>query len=370
MKVLALDTTLQACSAAVCDDAVLLAWRYETMTRGHAERIVPMILEVLEEAGLAFADLHLLAVTTGPGSFTGVRVGLAAARGLALAADLPLAGMSTHEALAEAVDPSERDGRCLAVALDARRGQIYLQTFDATGETFAPPMVAERTACRLPDGPWFVVGSGADALAGQPDAKIDPAARLPDARCVARRAARIYGKGGMTLPSAPPAPVYLRAADAKRPGDLAPVRLRLAGAEEADALSALHGRCFDEPWSADFIARVIGRENSFALVAIDPEERPMGFAFVRQTADEAELLSIGVVASARRSGIGARLLAGVTDRVRSAGAACLFLEVAEDNIAARTLYARTGYAQTGRRKDYYDRGTERVDALTLTRTLR
>ncbi len=369
MKVLALDTTLQACSAAVCEGHKVLARRHQTMTRGHAERAVPMVLEVLGDAGIGFSALDLIAVTTGPGSFTGVRVGLAAARGLALAADLPAVGISTHEALAEAVERTRLEGCSLAVALDARRDQIYLQTFDENGGRLSPPAIAERTGCRLGPGTWLAIGSGADAFEDQERVVVDSAARQVDARHVAQRAARLYGKGGMPIPAAPPAPVYLRAADARRPGELAPVKLRQTGPEEATALSALHGRCFDTGWSAAFIKKFIARDKSFGLIATDPEGREVGFALVRQTDDEAELLSIGVIAQMRKSGIGARLLAGVTDRVRSAGARNLFLEVTEDNQAARTFYARAGFVQTGRRRDYYEAGENRADALTLTRTL-
>jgi tRNA threonylcarbamoyladenosine biosynthesis protein TsaB len=369
MKVLALDSTLAACSVAVCDGEAVLANGWEAMTRGHAERMIPMALEVMTRADLPFDGLDLIAVTVGPGSFAGVRVGLAAARGLALAADLPVAGFTTHETIAASLDADTLGERSLAVALDARRGQIYLQTFARDGATLSPPLIAERADCRLAEGAWLAVGSGADAFADHAGVVVDAALRLPDARDVAALAIRRFGRDSEAFPKAPPAPLYLRAADAKRPGELAPVKLHVANAGESQRLSALHGRCFREPWAADFIGRVLERQNSFALVAVDPRGQERGFAFVRQTADEAELLSIGVVKDARKSGIGARLLAGVTDRVRSAGARYLFLEVAEDNLAARTLYARAGFKQTGRRKGYYENEQDSVDALTLTRAL-
>jgi len=329
----------------------------------------PMALEVMTRADLPFDGLDLIAVTVGPGSFAGVRVGLAAARGLALAADLPVAGFTTHETIAASLDADTLGERSLAVARDARRGQIYLQTFARDGATLSPPLIAERADCRLAEGAWLAVGSGADAFADHAGVVVDAALRLPDARDVAALAIRRFGRDSGAFPKAPPAPLYLRAADAKRPGELAPVKLHVANAGESQRLSALHGRCFREPWAADFIGRVLERQNSFALVAVDPRGQERGFAFVRQTADEAELLSIGVVKDARKSGIGARLLAGVTDRVRSAGARYLFLEVAEDNLAARTLYARAGFKQTGRRKGYYENEQDSVDALTLTRAL-
>src|SRR6266853_3397229 len=122
MKVLAFDSSAAACSAAVRDgDGGLLAHRFESLARGHAERLMPMLRAVMAEAGLAFAALDLIAVTTGPGSFTGIRVGLAAARGLALASGLPILGVTAFEALAQAVSPVERAGLGLLVAIDSRR---------------------------------------------------------------------------------------------------------------------------------------------------------------------------------------------------------------------------------------------------------
>src|SRR5450432_1394851 len=112
MTILALDTSGAACSVALRDGAGrLLAHRFEALARGHAERLMPMLREVMAEADVDFAALALIAVTTGPGSFTGIRVGLAAARGLALASGLPILGITAFEALAGAVPAAERQGR-------------------------------------------------------------------------------------------------------------------------------------------------------------------------------------------------------------------------------------------------------------------
>ena len=121
MKILALDSATSACSAAVWADGRVMARRHAEMARGQSEALVPMVAEVMAEVGLGFADLDLLAVTVGPGAFTGIRIGLAAARALALAAGLPLAGVSTLEAVAAA---APADGRPLLVVLDSKREEI------------------------------------------------------------------------------------------------------------------------------------------------------------------------------------------------------------------------------------------------------
>ena len=126
MKILAVDTALNACSAALLDDARVLAHRLEPMERGHAERLAPMVEEVMSEARLDFATLDRLAVTAGPGTFTGQRVGLAFMRGLRAALHRPLIGVSTLAAMA--AEAKAETGVPRAIALhDARRDEVYVE---------------------------------------------------------------------------------------------------------------------------------------------------------------------------------------------------------------------------------------------------
>jgi len=329
------------------------------------------VQEVVADAALPWQALDLLAVTTGPGSFTGVRVGLAAARGMALAAGLPLAGVTVTEALAETVSLARLAGRSLVVALDARRGELYLQAFDGRRRPLGPPRLADRLELAGPAGPSLVVGSGAGAFEGRPGVELDTAPLGVDARRVAAVAARRHGPGGEPLPDRPPAPLYLREADARRPEDVAPVLLRREGPEAAAGLAALHGRCFEEPWSEYFLRRVLDGRGAMAIVArLRDGGAAVGFALLRTVADEAELLSIGVLPERRREGIAQRLIAGCFDRCRVAGVRRLHLEVAEDNVAARRLYARAGFETAGRRRGYYARRDgPPADALTLARAI-
>ncbi len=219
MIVLAVDTCLDACSAAVVSDGAPLAVRIEPMTRGHQERLAPMAREVMAEAGLAFARLDRIAATLGPGSFTGLRVGLSFAKGLAQALDIPLAGVGTLQALAGA-----RPGLVCA-AIDARRGgQVYLQAFRDGRPVMAPDSLpTEIAAARLAelgaDAATLLVGSGAPMLAPLlPAARVEPAAHA-DPVAVARIGA------AMVAPLPPARPLYLRAPDAKLPGGLDPSSL-------------------------------------------------------------------------------------------------------------------------------------------------
>jgi len=208
MIVLGLDTCLSSCSVAVLDGEHVLASAREVMARGHQERLAPMAQAVMAEAGLNFDRLERIAVTVGPGSFTGLRVGIAFAKGLAAALDLPAVGIGALEALA-----CEADGMVFAV-VDARRGQVYVQGFEDGRALMAPDALsAETAAARIAElsmGRTFtLVGSGAPLVADLAPAAAVIAAEGADARYVARLAAAREPR--------PLKPLYLRAPDAKLP---------------------------------------------------------------------------------------------------------------------------------------------------------
>ncbi len=212
MIVLGLDTCLSSCSVAVLDGERVVASAREVMARGHQERLAPMARDVMADAGLAFDRLDRIAVTVGPGSFTGLRVGIAFAKGLAFALGKPAVGIGTLEALA-----AEGSGLVFP-AIDARRGQLYLQAFEDGRPLMAPDaLTAEVAAARLAElsqgRPFVLVGSGAGLLVGLAPSVRVIAAEGADARHVARLAAgRAPG---------PLKPLYLRAPDAKLPASAA-----------------------------------------------------------------------------------------------------------------------------------------------------
>lgn len=218
MRVLGIDTATTGCSAAVWSDGRVLARRADTLARGQAERLVPMVLDVMGEAGLAMERLDRIAVTVGPGAFTGIRIALAAARGFALATGVPVIGITTFEAVAHAVPAAERAGRTLAVAVDSRRAEPYLRCFGAALEPLGDPVMLPPSAVAgwLPDGPLLLAGDGApllrEALAGRAETGWSASPGVPDAAVVAALAAvRAVGDG------APPRPFYLRPPDVTLP---------------------------------------------------------------------------------------------------------------------------------------------------------
>jgi tRNA threonylcarbamoyladenosine biosynthesis protein TsaB len=217
MNVLAFDTTLNSCSAAAALSGVVAAARGEARVRGHAERIVPMIREVMREADIVAADLDLIAVTIGPGTFTGVRIGLAAARAFALPQQTPVLGIGTLEAIASDVDAN---GPVL-VAVDARRGQIYCQLFAAGARPVndAQALTPERAALLgrevFPQG-GHIAGSGVDLL--RPLLADWLAIEMSDDESLAVTMTRMAAeRSDLASAGKPPSPLYLRAPDARLP---------------------------------------------------------------------------------------------------------------------------------------------------------
>jgi tRNA threonylcarbamoyladenosine biosynthesis protein TsaB len=203
---LVIDTCLGACQVGLFDGGRMIAGASEAMERGHQERLAPMAAQVMARAGAAFAELDLVVATIGPGSFTGLRVGLAFARGVSLASGAPLAGIGTLTALAAGVEG------VAAGVIDARRGHLYVQAFE-DGRALTEPDIlplAEAAArlrgvCR---GCLALIGPGAALLAEAiPDASVDP-----------RPAPELAALGRLVETARPAAdlrPLYLRPPDAR-----------------------------------------------------------------------------------------------------------------------------------------------------------
>ena len=216
MRLLAIDTALAICAAAVFDSETdeVIASESIAMERGHAEAVMPLIARVMDAANLDFAALDTVAVTVGPGSFTGLRVGISAAKGIALAAGKPAVGVSTLAAFA-APCIAEDLADTAVVALDARHDHVYLQVFGGGGGTLWPaaymPLV---DAVGIVEGEVHLAGSAAQRLArlwpmDQPKPILLRAGPAPEIAWVARLGV------AATPESAPAKPLYLRAPDAR-----------------------------------------------------------------------------------------------------------------------------------------------------------
>jgi tRNA threonylcarbamoyladenosine biosynthesis protein TsaB len=221
VKILAVDTALGACSVALAENGAVIAEDWREMQRGHAEALAPMVDSLMRKAGVPLAGVDRLAVTTGPGTFTGQRVGLAFMRAMALALKKPVIGITTMDAMAEAALRAHADAVWAIAVADAKRGEVYLGARSRAQTVLEPMLVAlEDAPARLAPLPIefgdrvAVAGTATGLLLPLIPGKVrDSGVRQPHARDVARL--------GATAPlSAVPKPLYLRAPDAKLPGSV------------------------------------------------------------------------------------------------------------------------------------------------------
>ncbi len=208
MKILAIDTSGPDCAAAIYDDqtGAVIASRQETIGKGHAERLMAMIDDVTADAGIDIADVDGIGVVIGPGSFTGIRVGVSVARGFGVALSVPLFGVSSLETLAFGV-VKEGSSQPIMAVIDAKRDQVYVQQFHPDGASAGDPAVMSvedaRTFCN--ENQAMVVGSGAALLRAEDTGPVS-ADRLPIGDVAVLASRKAPGK---------PAPLYLRGPDAK-----------------------------------------------------------------------------------------------------------------------------------------------------------
>ena len=217
MRILAIDTSCGAASVAVVESGRLepLAVISRAMERGHAEALAPMVEEAARNLEGGLASLDRIAVTTGPGSFTGIRVGVAMARAMGLALGIPVVGVSTLMAFAAQLLSAPRQG-VITAAIDARHGSIYFQLFEPSGRPLGPARCDALRECvrQIGDGPALLAGPAATLLAAEAHRAglpydLEAATDAPDIVAVARM--------GVALdPAANPArPLYVKPPDAR-----------------------------------------------------------------------------------------------------------------------------------------------------------
>ena len=349
-----LDCAGRGCAAAVLVDGEVRARRSLPMERGQAEALMPLIAAVLAEAGCAPAALRSRRRHHRPRHLYRPRIGIAAARGLALALGVPAIGITSFAAIAAAVPPARRGARSLVVALDSKREELYLQSFAPHGR-------------RSTTGPWSRrteaasrVAGGTAASGGRRRRAARAGARRPrrvgagdggarSRRCRPARRRRLAGRRGAAAAAA----LFARARDqpaARGHGcrdepALAPHRV----AAISRALARLHAACFPlDAWDATALAGLLAMRGASGRVAATEAGTIVGFLFDLVHGDEAEILTLGVDPPERRRGVARALLDDLFARARAAGAKRITLEVATDNAGALGLYRACGFRPVGR----------------------
>jgi tRNA threonylcarbamoyladenosine biosynthesis protein TsaB len=392
MVILALETATRRGSVALCDGDVCVA-RDGDETRTHGERLPNELLDWLTTHGRRLDDVDAFAVVTGPGSFTGLRVGVAAIQGLALAGDRRVVGVPTLEAIAAAwLTAAGAVPPIIVPCLDGQRGDIFIAAFDASGaitiedcrvliepRVGKPEESAAALAALATPAQMTLVGNGAQKYA-EIFARTLPGVRIADVpQPIAEAAARIATRR-VESAQRPHAlrPIYLRRPDAElareraarnrsdETSDRSAGPWRIAVAETADlgAVEALQRRAFTNPWGADAIKWELENTDVARLYVMrDTAAAVVAYCACWKIFDELHINSLAVEESLRRRGLARRLLHFVILDARASGARSATLEVRQSNQAARLLYEGLGFRVEGVRRDYYQ--DPREDALVL-----
>lgn len=224
MKILAIETAHGICSVAISDNGIIIAEKIDPEPSRQAELLLPAINQILEENNLSYSDINAVSADIGPGSFTGVRIGLAASHGIAMAAKIPLIGVTGFEAITHQARTNKIYKNMLAV-FDARRGQVFAQMF-YNNQPKEPLMLEYKDILSLEGmGKHIaIVGDGAEMI--EPFLQVEKINysiiedfKLPSATMVALSACDKLSRGDFSIS---PAPLYIRPPDAKLPGGIVP----------------------------------------------------------------------------------------------------------------------------------------------------
>ena len=365
MLILALDTSMAACSVCVydADRGLVIGANQQFMDRGQAEALAPMVQETMALAGVRFAGLGRIAVTTGPGTFTGVRIGLAMARGLGLSLSIPVIGINSLAAIAANETANTLP---VVVAVDARAGEIYFASYDQLGHEVAAPVVVAlaNTHKLMPSHSVRMLGTATESLLKKLNSHHhvrSDAGDLPIAENFVRLAVDIPAS------ALPPEPLYLRAPDVKP--QVAKISFSAVGPAAAKLLAEIHGECFDRQWSEAAFCEMLASPGTSAIL-IFSQNNPTGFVLLRKAADESEILTICIRPVFRQKGHAKLLMKHMEVLLKKDGVKSLFIEVAISNTVGLALYRSCGFKEAGIRKNYYKRGDgKREDALIMRKGL-
>ncbi len=385
MIILSLDTTTRAGSAAVLRGDDVLAQLVGDPASPHGQRLPGDLGRVLDLAGVALRDVELFAVAAGPGSFTGLRVGIATMQGLAMASGARVAPVSTLDALARA---GTNATRLVGAWMDAQRGEVYAALYAPDGEEVRleavaarPQVVLDAWAGALASREVVFIGDGAmrySALIGQ-----TPAARRDGGGAAGARRSHRPDRGPRSFAcgSAPRGrpdlraqirrgtgarPSYRRLRRRSRMADPAWTIERLTSEADLDAVAALEAESFANPWTRDMLARELGQSDVARVYVLRmTDARLAAFCACWLVFDELHVNTVAVTPSWRRRGLATALMQHVLADAARDGAEQATLEVRRSNEPALELYRRLGFAVEAVRPRYYTSPEE--DALILWR---
>lgn len=375
MKILAIDSSGIVASVAVVEDSNLLGEYTVNYKKTHSQTLLPMIDEVCRMLELDLSTLDAIAVAGGPGSFTGLRIGSATAKGLGLALDKPLIQIPTVDGLAYNLAGS---AVLVCPLMDARRNQVYTGLYAWEGYQLRTVIgqcavgIDEIVARVNAQGKAVTfLGDGVAVFAPYIEGHCDVPYTFAPAHLNKQRASAVaalameYYREGRLQPAAEHRPEYLRMSQAERER-MEKLNIEIIKMEETHipAVAAIEAEAFSMPWSAQAFADTLTMDHVLFYVALVDGE-VAGYCGIYLAADEGEVTNVAVAPRYRRHKIAETLLHKTMAKAHGRGAQRIFLEVRSQNAPAIQLYQKAGFQKIGNRKKYYQYPQD--DALVMMR---
>ena len=373
MKILALDSSGLVASVALAEDDNLIAEYTIQYKKTHSQTLLPMLEEIRDMVELDLSTVDAIAVAAGPGSFTGLRIGSATAKGLAFAMEKPIVEVPTLEGLAYQMYGTDA---VVCPIMDARRSQVYTGIYEFTFEENGYDICVIKEQCasafdeiaqelnRIGRKVIFV-GDGIPvfkermAEVMQVPYTLAPAHRnRQSAACIAALGSVYYAQGRF-VSGAEHVPEYLRLSQAERERaqELQKITYRRMTAEDVPFISKLEQETFSMPWSADSFLEMIDKEDARYYVA-ERDGQLLGGCGVLMIAGEGNITNVVVAPEARNQGIGTGMLKHLMEEGSRAGLTAYTLEVRVSNAAAIHVYEKLGFVSEGIRPGFYEKPTE------------
>ena len=362
MKILSIDTASNICGVSILQDTHLICKLDQDTGRTHSENLMPMIQQAFKQSNLSLQDIDLLACDNGPGSFTGIRIGIATVKAFQDSLSIPCVGINSLEALAYSI---KKEG-LIASIIDCKNDNCYFALYqlknDNYEEIISPTAETITDALKLCQQNSFnainltFVGDGSEKYKELILAKFENCVLAPSKN----NSLNSYYLGlaglakGKEKKSEDILPLYLKKPQAQRQLEekLKDIKITPMTLEDLNQIANILVSDFDDYWNYDILRNELKTENSKYLVAKLNEEI-VGFAGIKVIVDETDIMNIVVKKTFRNQGIGTLLLKKLMDLSRKSNCTSLTLEVMEENYPAIHLYKNLGFTQIGIRKNYY-----------------
>ncbi|NLY48472.1 MAG: tRNA (adenosine(37)-N6)-threonylcarbamoyltransferase complex dimerization subunit type 1 TsaB [Clostridiales bacterium] len=372
MKILALDSSGLVASVAIASEDVIMAEYTVNYKKTHSQTLLPMLDEIVRMVNLDLAEVDAIAVTAGPGSFTGLRIGSATAKGLGLALNKPVIPVPTIDCLAYNLYGTDK---LICPIMDARRNQVYTGLYEFEGGDFV--VVSPQKAVSMDEIIDEINGIGKEAIFlgdAVPIQKDRIAERikvnysfaplhLNRQRAGAAAALGIMKyKAGQFETAAEHQPVYLRVSQAERERTKKTLLIRDMTVNDVDEVYGIEKETFSEPWSRASFTESLSDPNNTYLVA-EADDKIVGYCGFWGIAGEGHICNVAVRQEYRNREIGYTMLKELIARAKSKGIASMTLEVRSSNQPAINLYKKLGFTEAGTRKNFYAKPVE--DAIIM-----